>query len=167
MADDSLIREFHQSGWRTVIAATGGGATAIGDLLRVPGGSRSVLECVAPYSAAALCEWIGGKPDQFCSEATAQAMAMAAFERARRLDSESGDSEPIKLVGIGCTSSLASDRPKRGPHRVYVASQTAEATASYALELTKGARTRREEEQVCAALILKALAEAVGVRDDH
>jgi nicotinamide mononucleotide (NMN) deamidase PncC len=167
MADDSLIREIHQSGWRTVIAATGGGATAIGDLLRVPGGSRSVLECVVPYSAAALCEWIGGKPDQFCSETTARAMAMAAFERARRLDMASGGHDPCKLVGIGCTASLASDRPKRGPHRVYVASQTAEATASCSLELTKGARTRREEERVCAALIVKALMEAVGVRNSH
>lgn len=144
-----------------MLAVTGGGATAIGELLNVPGGSQSVLECIVPYSAAALCEWIGGKPDQFCSEPTARAMAMAAFERARHLVSADGDADPHKLVGVGCTASLASDRPKRGPHRVYVASQTANATAAYSLELTKGARTRQQEEEVCCVLILTALGEAV------
>ena len=65
-----------------VLAITGGGSGAIADLLEVPGGSRTVLEAVVPYSAAALVEFLRGKPEQFCSARTARAMAMAAFQRA-------------------------------------------------------------------------------------
>jgi hypothetical protein len=166
MNDDARIREIHRSGRRLVLATTGGGSTAIGELLRVPGGSQSVLECVVPYSTLALCEWIGGRPDQFCSEATARAMAMAAFERARWLV-RSEEPDPQLVIGVGCTASLASDRPKRGEHRVYVASQTATETAAYSLDLAKGARTRDAEEQVCAALIVEAIAEAVGLGQDR
>jgi nicotinamide mononucleotide (NMN) deamidase PncC len=160
MTDETSVRRIHAAGLRFVLAITGGGASAIGELLRVPGGSRSVLECVVPYSAVALREWIGGCPDQYCSEPTARAMAMAAFERARQLVANEPDADPYKLIGIGCTASLTSDQPKRGPHRVFVASQSAGRTATSALELTRGARTRQGEEAVCAALILAVAADA-------
>jgi hypothetical protein len=67
------------------------------------------------------------------------------------------------LAGVGCTASLASEPPKRGPHRMHVACQTAEATVSYSLELTRGARDRPGEEALCAALVLAVMAEAAGV----
>src|SRR5688500_5832183 len=78
-----VARAIHGSGRRMVIAVTGGGSGALAALLQTPGASRSVLEAVVPYSFTALVDWIGGQPDQACSEATARAMAMAAFERAR------------------------------------------------------------------------------------
>jgi hypothetical protein len=81
-----------------------------------------VLEAVVPYSLAALVDWIGGKPDQACSEATARAMAMAAFMRVREL---APDADVEKLIGVGCTASLATDRPKRGERRIHVAVQCA------------------------------------------
>ena len=65
-----------------VIAVTGGGSGAISSLLEVPGASASVLEAIVPYAATALADWLGGTPDHYCSERTARAMAMAAFERA-------------------------------------------------------------------------------------
>ncbi len=67
------------------------------------------------------------------------------------------------LVGVACTASLASDRPKRGPHRIHVAWQTVEATVTYSLELVKNRRSRREEEEIAARLILNAVAEACEV----
>lgn len=163
MIDEAFIHRIHDSGKRFVLFITGGGTRAVGELLSVPGGSKSLLECVVPYSAAALRERLGGQPDQYCSEHTARAMAMAAFERARCLELQEAGSDALSLVGIGCTASLTSDRPKRSPHRIHVAWQTAEQTAAYSLELTKGARTRREEEEVCAKLVLAALGEAAGL----
>jgi nicotinic acid mononucleotide adenylyltransferase/nicotinamide mononucleotide (NMN) deamidase PncC len=151
-----LIERIHASGWRCVIAVTGGGSRAISDLLTVPGASASVLEAIVPYSAAALDEWLGGPIDQACSEPAARAMAMAAFERARRLS----DAAPRWLSGIGATASLATNRPKRGPHRVHVAWQSAKATVAYSCELEKGARSRDEEETLAARLVLHAVAES-------
>ena len=66
-------------------------------------------------------------------------------------------------MGIGATASLTSDRPKRGGHRVHVAGQTATATSSVSLPLTKGARDRKKEEWLAAKLVLTVLGEAAGV----
>jgi hypothetical protein len=84
-------------------------------------------------------------------------MAMAAYRRARSLDPEGA------TFGVGCTASLITDRPKRGEHRVHVAVQTAAATHLWSLVLDAGARTRAEEEAVCVALVLNAVAEGKGV----
>ncbi len=143
-----------------MIAVTGGGSKAISQLLEIPGGSRTVLEAVVPYSPAALEDWLGGPVDLACSEPTARAMAMAAWMRARKLAPES---DPHQLIGIGATASLASDRPKQGGHRVHVAVQTATATSSFSLPLTKGARDRKKEEWLAAKLVLTVLGEAAGV----
>jgi nicotinamide mononucleotide (NMN) deamidase PncC len=154
--DNELIGAIHRSGARIVIAITGGGSSAIGKLLEVPGGSTSLLEALVPYSQAALEEFLGGVPDQFCSELTARAMGMASWMRARRL---AEDVDPYKLVGVGMTASLVSGTPKKGEHRIHVGVQTAELTASYSLTLTKGARSRSEEEQLAAKLLISALGE--------
>jgi hypothetical protein len=71
----------------------------------------------------------------------------------------------LRLIGLSCTASLASDRPKRGQHRIHVAWHTAGATEVTSLVLSKGARTRAEEEHVAATLILNALAAAMGLSE--
>jgi nicotinic acid mononucleotide adenylyltransferase len=83
---------------------------------------------------------------------------MAAFCRAR-------DYRPpdVPLAGIAATTSLASDRPKRGPHRVHLAAQTAAATVTWSLELAKGHRSRAEEEQLVTRLVLNLTAEVCGL----
>ncbi len=65
--------------------------------------------------------------------------------------------------GIGATASLVSTRPKRGPHRVHVAWQSADRTVVVSCELQKGARTRAEEEHIATLLILNAVAESCGL----
>src|SRR3954463_5326983 len=158
---DGIVRGIHASGRQFVLAITGGGTRAISDLLTVPGGSRTVLLAVVPYSEAAFLNLFRTKPEHFCSARTARMMAMAAFQKTRDLIGEGN--EPGNLVGIGCTASLASDRPKRGAHRLYVATQSATATVTYSLELLKDRRTRSDEENVAARIILNAIAEATGV----
>jgi nicotinamide mononucleotide (NMN) deamidase PncC len=156
-SSEQLASEIHASGTRLVLVVTGGGSGAISALLSVPGASRSILEAAVPYAPRALEEWLGGKPDEYCSAATARAMAMAAFLRARRYDSAA------RTCGVSCTASLASDRPKRGPHRLHLALQTADTTAEVSVELKKGSRTRAEEEALTSALLLNLVAEACGV----
>jgi nicotinamide mononucleotide (NMN) deamidase PncC len=157
VSQNQLAQAVHDRGWRLVLAVTGGGSGAISALVGVPGASRSILAAAVPYSAEALAEWLGGKPDEFCSQRTARAMAMSAFLKARVYDPSA------ETCGVACTASLASDRPKRGPHRAHVAWQTATTTAACHLEFEKGRRTRAEEEALVTALVLNAVAEATGI----
>ena len=188
---EQLVARIHDTPVRVVLAVTGGGSRAIAELLEVPGASRTLLEAVVPYCAAAMIDWLGGEPDQFCSEPTARAMAMAAYRRAcRHQESDTAGQASSgtprqandtggqaasgaryasdvrltnRVAGVACTASLASDRPKRGPHRIHLAIQTATTTISRSLELVKGRRTRAEEERIAAALVLGAVAEACGL----
>jgi nicotinamide mononucleotide (NMN) deamidase PncC len=161
-----LVAQIHDAPVRLVLAITGGGSRAIGELLEVPGGSRTLLEAVVPYSSTALEDWLGAAPEQSCSARTSRAMAMAAFSRAQgHLAALKEDARGADVIGIGCTASLVSDRPKHGPHRVHVAWQSVSATASDSVELVKQRRNRVEEERIAARLILNAIANAAGVTD--
>lgn len=158
LSSEQLVEQIHDAPGRIVLAVTGGGSRAIADLLAVPGGSRTLLEAVVPYSAAALAAWLGSRPDEFCSAATARAMAMVAFQHGWCYE-EAG----ILPAGVACSASLTTDRPKRGPHRIHVALQTAGQTAAWWLQLNKGRRSRPEEERLAGRLVLNAVAEACGV----
>jgi hypothetical protein len=159
-----LIERIHATPWQAVIVVTGGGASAISGLLSVPGGSRTLLEGLIPYSEAALTGWLGRKPEHFCVEETALAMAAVAYQRAVRY-AVPGGIAPLDCVGVACTASLMSDRPKKGDHRCHIATQTRTATAAWSLVLEKGARDRAGEEALVGHLILHALARAVNLAD--
>jgi nicotinamide mononucleotide (NMN) deamidase PncC len=156
---DRWIARIHATDTGLVLAATGGGSSAFSELLSVPGASRSVLEAIVPYSASSLVDWLGWKPEQFCSERTARVMAMAAYQRALQLNREL-EAPPSQLVGVACTASLVSDRPKGGAHRIHVAWQSDRQTESLSIELNKGQRNRRQEEQIASWLMLVAVSRA-------
>ncbi len=59
LSSDQLVQQIHDSPTRIVLAASGGGSRAIAYLLEVPGGSRTLLEAVVPYSPAAMAAWLG------------------------------------------------------------------------------------------------------------
>lgn len=155
-----LIEAVHSSPGEVVLAVAGGGSGAVASLIEVAGASRTVLEALIPYCEGAMTDFLGGWPDQFCSPQAARTMAMAAFRRACRYRSEVGN-----LSGVSCTASLATDRPKRGPHRAHVALQTAAATVTWSLELEKQRRSRAEEERLVSRLVLNAVAEACGLEE--
>ena len=155
---EQLVAEIHDSAPQVVLAVSGGGSGAIARLLEVPGASRTVLEAIVPYSAKAMIDWLGGVPDQFCAEQTARAMAMVAYRCACRL----ADGDTV-LAGVGVTASLASDRPKRGRHRVHLAIQTASRTSSVSLELNRGHESRSEEERIVSRMVINAVAQACGL----
>lgn len=147
---DRAIR-LHESPWQGVLYVTGGGTLLLSELLTTPGASATVLDARIPYAAAALADVLGRPPEQACSDATARAMAMAAFQQAHRLR----DTESRPVFGFACTASLATGRPKRGEHRAHVAVQTDVAT--YAAHLTFDA-DRNEEERQLVELLWHALA---------
>lgn len=157
-----LIRQIHDAHAHMVLAVTGGGSQAIAALLEVPGASRTVLEAIVPYSPESLAAFLGARPEQSCSQRTARAMAMAAYQRAVRYVIAASPA-PQPLAGVACTASLVSDRPKHGPHRVHVALQTATTTLAQSVELIKGRRSRAEEEALAARLVLNLAAEAGGI----
>lgn len=140
------------------MAVTGGGASAIAELLAVAGASRTLLEASVPYSSAAMTDCLGHKPEQACSAGTARALAMASFRRCQRLNE---DDQPA--LGLGCTAALATDRPRRGPHHCFVAVQSLQATHEYSLVLAKNTRSRAEEEALCSALVIAAMVQGPGV----
>lgn len=164
---EAFSRAIHESGVGLALAVTGGGSRSIPALLTVPGASASLLEAVVPYSAPALQTYLGHEPDQACSAPTALQMAAVAYWRALRLaharDARETDSARRRFAGVACTASLASTRPKRGPHRCHVAVQSRTLTRLVSLQLEKGHRTRAEEEDVVAQLILQQIGEFSGV----
>lgn len=153
-----LISAVQGSGRKAVLAITGGGSGAIGELLRVPGGSRLLIEAQVPYDGRALAAFLGFAPAQACSADTAAAMARAARARAAALAPPDGD-----LVGVGATAALVSDRPRRGEHRFHVAVADAAGIAHCTGVLAKGRRDRAAEEDLVARAIVLWLARACGV----
>lgn len=155
----ALIEALHRSAFPFVIAVTGGGTRAVADLLAVPGGSRTLLEAIIPYSQQSLCEFLGRRPESFCSAETARLMAERARDRAAWL------APGADVSGVACTASLATDRPKRGDHRCHLAVVRPGQTWIRSLKLQKGARDRAEEEAVVDALLLNLLAESAGLAE--
>ncbi|MCX7384340.1 MAG: hypothetical protein NT133_23630 [Alphaproteobacteria bacterium] len=148
----------HASGRKAALAITGGGSGAIGELLRIPGGSRLLVEAQVPYDEQALAAFLGYHPDQACSADTAIAMARAAYARAAALLPAGSD-----IVGLGATAALVSDRPRRGEHRVHIAAASAAGVTHCTATLAKGRRDRAAEEELTARIILLWLAQACAV----
>jgi nicotinic acid mononucleotide adenylyltransferase len=153
-----LISALHASGRKAALAITGGGSGAIGELLRVPGGSRLLIEAQVPYDASALAAFLGFAPAQASSADTAIAMARSARERAARL--VPADADP---VGLGATAALVSDRLRKGEHRFHIASADAAGIAHCTGVLAKGRRDRAGEEDLVARAIILWLARACGI----
>ncbi|MCE2463541.1 MAG: CinA family protein [Dehalococcoidia bacterium] len=164
MTDDvkGLVERIHNSPKMAVIAVSGAGAEALAWLLGVPGASRTVLEAVVPYSQRSMAEFLGHEPaGQYVSPDTAREMAESAYRKALRLR-ERGDA-PGRVVGLSCTATIATDRPKRGEHRCCIATCDDGGVTTYSLKLAKGSRDRAGEEDVVSRIVLRALAEAFNI----
>ena len=152
-----LISALHASGRKAALAITGGGSGAVGELLRVPGGSRLLIEAQVPYDALALAAFLGFAPEQACSVDTAVAMARSIRARAARLMRAGTDP-----IGLGATAALVSDRPRKGEHRFHIAFADCARTAHCTGVLAKGRRDRAAEEDLVSRAIVLWLAHACG-----
>jgi len=152
-----LISTIQGSGRKAALAITGGGSGAIGELLRVPGGSRLLIEAQVPYDTQALAMFLGFEPAQASSADTAIAMARGARARAARLVPADD------VVGLGATAALVSDRPRKGEHRFHIAFANAAGAAHCTGVLAKGRRDRAAEEDLVSRAIVLWLGRGCGV----
>lgn len=159
---DSLIRALveaiHSTPTQAVLYFSGGASQALGWLAAVPGASNTILEVIVPYSRMSMIQLLGKVPLQFTSKETAEDMALIAYNRALKL---SKPGSPV--VGVGFTGSLATTRPKLGDHRFYLSTRTSNRLWASSVTLSKGLRSRDQEERVSSQVLLKAIAEACKV----
>lgn len=146
-------KRLHDTPWQGVFYLAGGGTSLLNEMLGTAGASRSVLDVRIPYAGAAMAELLGAEPEQACSEATARAMAMSAFQQARNL----GATQPF---GFACSASLATDRDKRGEHRAHAAIQTSSDTFT---AFWTFAGDRAEEEQALTEALWAKLGRALRI----
>lgn len=155
----ALVEAIHSSPNQAVLYLSGGASQALGWLMSTPGASNTVLEAVVPYSRMSLVQLLGKVPNQFASRQTAEDMALLAYNRALKL-SKPGSS----VVGVGFTGSLGSTRPKLGDHRFHLSTRTSDRLWVSTVTLTKGLRTREQEDRVSSQSLIKAIANACKIQ---
>jgi hypothetical protein len=150
-----LAQAIHDCRGRVMMVTAGAGTQALAWLLSVAGASRTLLEALIPYDEASFNSFLGRAPEQYVASPTAGLLAGRAVRRARQLFT--GD-EPV--IGLACSATIVTDRPKLGQHRAHVAAWTAEKVVRYSLHLHKDARDRYGEEDMVSRLLMNVLAEA-------
>ena len=155
-----LIEAIHASPGRFALAVTGGGTSAIADLLSVAGASRTVLEATVPYHGNALRAYLNHTPEQACSARTARHMAMAAWQRARLID------VGAPVYGLGCTAAIKTNRRRKGEQRCHIAVQGAALTLEINVEPGRN-QSRRKQEQIIKEIIINTMAEILGLTGQH
>ncbi len=150
-----LVQAIHDSPGRVMIVTAGAGTQALAWLLGVAGASRTLLEALIPYDETSFNDFLGRQPKKYVAMRTAGLLAGRALTRALQLHP---GNEP--LIGVACTATIVTDRPKRGQHRAHIAVWTEQRIVRHLLQLHKGARDRDGEEELVSRVILNALAEA-------
>ena len=154
-----VVARIHSAPQQAVVAVAGAGNYALAWLLGVGGASRTVLETRIPYGYLAMTDFLGGyAPEQTVSADTARRMARSAWQRGMFLRETDAP-----IVGLGCTATIATDRTKRGDHRVFIATWNDAEVATDAVILEKGLRERAGEDDVVSRLVIRALARACGL----
>ncbi|MDD3468741.1 MAG: hypothetical protein PHE53_02030 [Thermoguttaceae bacterium] len=150
------------------IATTCGG-DAIRELLETPGISSYLLEIQIPYAAQAMREYLQCDIEQACSEQTARLLASQAHARTKKILAESPvhmENSNAKMIGVGVTASLASQRMKHGDHRIEAAVVSDDEVHTFRLVLNKNVRTRAEEDSIAAEIMRLAIAMGASLISD-
>lgn len=155
----ALVQAIHDNSSLVVLVTAGAGTQALADLLGVAGATRTLLEALVPYSTASFDDFLGQTPEQYVAGETARLLAGRSYTRARWLN-YNGDEH---LIGMACSATIVTDRPKRGDHRAHIATWQPAHLISHKLFLEKGARDRPGEEDMVSRVLLNGLAEACGV----
>jgi hypothetical protein len=155
------VARLHATPHRMVYAFAGAGSRALAWLHAVGGSHRTVLEAHDHYHPASLAEALGATPETAVAPAVAEGLAVASRTRARRL--VAADDPPGPAFGLGLTATIATDRRKRGEHRIELASADALGVRGASFVLSKGARDRAGEEGLVGRWLLALAAEASGL----
>jgi len=154
--NDTDIRSIHDGPFKIVFVSSGGGSSAISDLLKVPGASQTILESYIPYSRESMDEYLGIKPSYYCGLQTTINMAVTAFSRSKKLAPRVDSSH---LLGVAVTATLSTTYEKLGSHRFFICIHGVNATHVISCYLTKGKRTRENEEK----LVTECLESLIGI----
>ena len=154
-----LISALHASGRKAALAITGGGSGAIGELLRVPGGSRLLIEAQVPYDAHGACDVSRLRAGHRHAVPIPRSRWHAAFGRARPGWCRR---TPIWLASARQRhwSAIARAKASIGFH---IAFANAAGIAHCTGVLAKGRRDRAAEEDLVSHAIVLWLARACGV----
>lgn len=152
-----LVRAVHAAPVAAVLELAGG-TQGLAWLHAVGGSSATVLEAHDRYHHDSLAAALGARPARATDPAVAHELAVAACDRARELAGTGA-----AVVGLGCTTAMVTGRARRGAHVCHVATRDGLGSRRVTVRLTKGARTREQEEAVAGRLVLLALAAAAGV----
>lgn len=159
---EEMIQAIHATPTYLMLVTAGAGTKALAELLAVAGASRTLLEALIPYSSRSFDEFLGCRPKQYAAATTARQAAGRALVRAQRL----ADAE-WPVIGVACSATIATDRPKRGEHRAHIALWQPARLVTYSLYLEKGARVRAGEEDLVSRLLLNTVAEGCGLGLAH
>ncbi len=132
----------------------GSGSSFANWFLTTPGSSNTLMQLDFPYSHGSVDELLGRVPGVYVTEQVANEFANIAYLRASRLVSAGEE-----VIGIGCTSALISDVPKKGEHRAHVSIRNKDEMLSVSLKLNKGFRDRISEEDLVSRFILNEVDE--------
>lgn len=155
-----LVESIHGTDGMASFVIAGAGSQAIGAILGVAGASGTVLDIQVPYASSAVVDYLAEEPRQYVSVGAALSLARAAYFRAVSLREDS-----VPVVGVACTATIATNRPKRGEHRCHVCTYGSTGWKTSSITFEKGLRTRDQEDEVVSELILNSLAESLGVDD--
>ncbi|KAJ8769833.1 hypothetical protein K2173_008241 [Erythroxylum novogranatense] len=153
-----LVEAVHSTPLQAVLYLSGGASKALGWLMSVPGATNTILESVIPYSRVSMIQLLDKVPTHYCSEQTAEELALLAYNRALKLSNPG-----VPVLGVGFTGSLASSRPKFGDHRFHLSTRTSNRLWVSTVTLSKGLRTRDQEDTLSSHILLKAIANACKV----
>lgn len=162
----AAIRDHRQLIWLHA-ALTGAGAGFQKLLWEVPGASTFLSGSTFTYDARETDEFLGFKPEQYCSADTAMELAMASYLRAcetRHLrEMESGKKLGRMATGLGMSASVAGLVEHRGEHRVHVAVVNDLGGVSGFIHLPKGVgpEARFTDGYVCDLAALNMLLESM------
>ena len=151
---EKIINRINEDSVKINGVFAGSGSSFANWFLATPGSSNTIIQLDFPYSNRSIDELLGRTPDGYVTERVANEFANIAYIRASRMSSP-GD----KIIGVGCTSALISEKPKKGEHRVYLSIRSNDEMISSSLKLNKGFRDRKGEEELVSRFILNQLNE--------
>ncbi|KAL6543793.1 hypothetical protein OROGR_010290 [Orobanche gracilis] len=128
----AMVDAIHANPTQAVLYISGGASQALGWLMSIPGASNTVLEAVVPYSRMSMIQLLGKVPSQFASRQTAEDLALLAYNRA------------LKISQL----------------EFHVSTRTSDKLWASTVTLSKGMRTREDEDKVSSQFLLKAIAYA-------
>ncbi|MBK50586.1 MAG: hypothetical protein FI718_02305 [SAR202 cluster bacterium] len=146
---EKIVNKINEDAVKINGVFAGSGSSFAHWFLTKAGSSKTLLQLDFPYSYSVIDEMLGCTPNGYVNEVVANEFANIAYKRANKLLAPEE-----KIIGVGCTSALTSEKPKKGEHRVYVSIRSRNEMINGYLKLNKGIRTRIEEEDLVSRFIL-------------